>query len=855
VTQESIHELIRAWSQHSPDSPALLAPGREPLTYARLEELIRHVGGQLRQLGIGRNDPVAVVLPNGPDLSVTFLAVSSVAACAPLNPDYRASELASHMRELKPTALVVAAATDSPAAEAAGTLDIAVIEITPDPGAPAGVFSLTGPGQGSGSSEPPAQGQDIALLLPTSGTTSRPKLVPLTQANLCASAQNHIAALALTARDRCLNVMPLFHIHALISVLVSSMAAGASVVCTPGFYADRFFAWMEAFRPTWYTASPALHQLVLARAHANSRTIAACPLRFVRSAAAALPPEVMEQLERVFNAPVIESFGMTEAAAQITSNPLPPGRQKPGSAGVAAGPEVAILSDAGERLPAGKVGEIVLRGANVTKGYRNNPAANQDAFVDGWLRSGDQGYLDEEGYLFITGRLKELINKGGEMLSPREVDEVLMDHPDVVQAVTFAIPDSRLGEEVAAAVRLREESLVSQRDIQEFAAGRLADFKVPRKVVFVDEIPKGPTGKIQRIGLAENLGIAAAPEESTGAESAFAGPAGELEIGLTRIWEGLLGVRPISVNDNFFDLGGYSLLAARLFARIEGLYGKRLPALTLLEAPTIRQLAAVLRQEERLSRHTSLVTIQDGGSRTPFFCVPGVGGDAVSLATLARRLGPDQPFYGLRARGQDGCEPPHTSIEEMACEYLREIQRIQTTGSYLLGGRCVGGLVAFEMALQLERQGQKVALLALFDSSQPPPHETATAFVRTLLLRFMRRDRALYCLSRELRVQLTNLRFQFPMSGEERRFKRLWNAHRQARRSYQPGPFSGRVTLFTSEEWAVRWPDQQARWSALSAGVDLHAIPGGHRVMVREPNVRALACELKPCLALSGKSA
>jgi acyl-CoA synthetase (AMP-forming)/AMP-acid ligase II len=250
-----------------------------------------------------------------------------------------------------------------------------------------------------------------------------------------------------------------------------------------------------------------MHQAILARAGHNAAVIAANPLRFIRSSSASLPPQVLAELEAAFGTRVIESYGMTEAAHQMASNLLSPGERKPGTVGVAAGPEVAIMDEAGRILPRGRTGEIVIWGDNVTLGYENNEKANAEGFTDGWFRTGDQGVMDADGFLTLTGRLKEIINRGGEKISPREVDEVLMDHPAVLQVVTFAIPHDKLGEEVGAAVVLREGHSVAERDLRDYVAARLASFKVPRKVVFLDEIPKGPTGKLQRIGLAQKLGL------------------------------------------------------------------------------------------------------------------------------------------------------------------------------------------------------------------------------------------------------------------------------------------------------------------------------------------------------------
>jgi acyl-CoA synthetase (AMP-forming)/AMP-acid ligase II len=500
--------LVRRQADARPDATALFALAREPLTYREFFEQIQLTASVLRSHGIRRNERVALVLPNGPESAAAFVVVSAAATTAPLNPAYRAEEFDFYLSDLRAKALIIAEGMDSPAIEVAQARGVAVLRLRA--GEKAGVFGLgDSPGaQGAGEAPDLAEPSDVALVMHTSGTTSRPKIVPLTHANITRSAANIARSLALTSQDRCLNIMPLFHIHGLMAAILATIESGASVVCTPGFDAMKFFVWLKEFDPTWYTAAPTMHQAILARASRHRETAAASRLRLIRSSSASLPPQVLAELESVFGAPVIESYGMTEAAHQMASNPLPPRVRMPGSVGLAAGPEIAVVNEAGELLAAGQTGEVVIRGENVAAGYENNPEANRDAFTNGWFRTGDQGYLDEGGYLYLTGRLKEIINRGGEKISPREVDEVLLDHPAVEQALTFALPHEKLGEDVAAAVVLRDGEEATAKDLRQFAARRLADFKVPRKYVFLDEIPKGPTGKLQRIGLAQALGLA-----------------------------------------------------------------------------------------------------------------------------------------------------------------------------------------------------------------------------------------------------------------------------------------------------------------------------------------------------------
>lgn len=503
--------LRRLMAKGADSAVALAAPSVEPLTFKELRRQIAETVDALNSVGIGRNDRVAMVLPNGPHAATAFLGISSGATAAPLNPAYRDEEFAFYLSDLRAKALVVGEDMGALAIAAAARLDIPTITLSNAQQGRAGRFTLdtaklpSAAPQSGGLAEP----DDVALVLHTSGTTARPKIVPLSQANLCASARHICATLQFAPQDRGLSIMPLFHIHGLIAGVVAPLSAGGSVFCTSGFNALKFFSWMEEARPSWYTAVPTMHQAILDRASDKTAIIEANPLRFIRSSSAALPPVLMAALESRFRAPVIEAYGMTEASHQIASNSLPPGRRKPGSVGTAAGPEIAIMSADGALLGNGQIGEIVIRGANVCGGYEANPEANRSAFVGGWFRTGDQGILGEDGFLSITGRLKEIINRGGEKISPREVDEVLLEHPAVRQAVTFAIPHDKLGEEVGAVIVCREAAAVTEHELREFVSGRLVDFKVPRRILFVDAIPMGATGKLQRIGLAERLGLLA----------------------------------------------------------------------------------------------------------------------------------------------------------------------------------------------------------------------------------------------------------------------------------------------------------------------------------------------------------
>jgi acyl-CoA synthetase (AMP-forming)/AMP-acid ligase II/thioesterase domain-containing protein/acyl carrier protein len=846
---------------------ALAAPGRPPLSYGRFAQFIGETADALRGLGVGRGQRVALALPNGPEAASAFVAIASCAVCAPLNPAYTESELDFCLSDLGAAALVVPSGAESAATVTARARGIAIIELSVAAGQEAGVFRLTGAAVAARACGDFPEPDETALVLHTSGTTSRPKLVPLTHRNLCASAAHTRAALELRPSDCCLNVMPLFHVHGLVGAVLSSLAAGASVVCTPGLQAPRFYEWLEEFRPSWYTAVPTMHQAILVRAAAHGEVIRRSRLRLVRSCSAALPPQVASELENVFGVPVIEAYGMTEAAHQMASDPLSPRARKPGSVGIAAGPEIAILGETGEFLPAEGVGEIVIRGPNVTAGYEKNPAANQSAFFKGWFRTGDQGYLDGEGYLFVTGRLKEIINRGGEKVSPREVEEALLDHPAVAQVVAFALPDARLGEEVAAAVVPRPGASATESDLRAFAARRLADFKVPRRVLIVSEIPKGATGKLQRVGLAEKLGLAATAARKPAAQGSARSPRNPLEQELARIWAEVLEVPEVGIGDDFFQLGGDSLTATLLAIRVTEALGRTLPLLDFLDEPTVAGMAARIAGAQHSATAPSVMAIQPHGEKPSLFCLGGHTGNLLGFCNLARHLGPDQPVFGL-SWPEAQQEPAACTVEALAANCIENMRAQRVEGPYLLAGFCFGGLVAFEMARQLEAQGEWVALLALLDCYNPA---WSTALRRTQWWRlrganFLRRlafharnlsrlglrGKAGY-ISAAVRRLAENLGRQ----ARQLAYNRLADAHLPLPRGlkgasyarwraagrYRPWPWPGGILSFrASAPRPGAYADPHMGWRDLAAGgVTVQGVPGDNLGMLREPQVQAVA--------------
>jgi len=498
--EKTIRNMI---NQQNDDLIFLTSEKNEKLSYGEFKIFNEKISRQLAATNVKNSDRAAIVLPNGPLMASSFLSISSYMSAAPLNPSYKQEEFEFYLDDLKPKFLLVEPNSKSLAVIAAKNLNIPVFEMKISVNQPLGTFELFD--KETNYKNP--NDYDEALVLHTSGTTSRPKIVPLSNLNIFTSAVNISKSLKLTADDHCLNIMPLFHIHGLIAVLSASAKVGASVCASNGFNALKFLDLAETQNITWYSGVPTMHQAILLRAQKNSDKAKKLNLRFIRSSSASLPPAIFEQLNDIFETPVIEAYGMTEATHQMASNPLPPAIQKPGLVGMPAGPEICIMNDKNEKLSQGEIGEICIKGDNVTNGYENNPEANKQSFVNDWFRTGDEGFFDEDGYLKISGRLKEIINKGGEKISPLEVDNILMDFPQIDQALCFGYKDKMLGEDIAVAIKLKENKSCTEDDIKSYANEKLAKFKIPKKIFIVEDIPKGATGKLQRIGLAKKFGL------------------------------------------------------------------------------------------------------------------------------------------------------------------------------------------------------------------------------------------------------------------------------------------------------------------------------------------------------------
>lgn len=847
----TMYDVVRHWAQLTPDAPALLADGQEALSYRGLLQSIDAIGAALNAFGIGRNDRVAILHPGGAEMATAIMGIWCHAAAAPLNPAFTVGEFAVYLRDLGVKALAIAEGMESQARIAAARLGLPVFEIvTPQGGGTAGKVTLKGVPVGDAKAIGPAESDDLALLLTTSGTTSHSKIVPIRHHRLLARSRNVGAKLELGPADRCLNLMPLYHSHGLSSGLASPIAAGGSVIPMAQFDVETFFRLLETLAPTWFTAVFTFHHQIHTHAKRKAPASGASTLRFIHTSSGRLDPQIAGELATMFGVPVLGTYASSETGI-ITGDPYPPALRKPDSVGTPAGCEVAIFDEDGKPAPAGVHGSVFVRGTNVFDGYENDAAATATAFTNGWYGTGDEGMFDEDGYLFLTGRVKETINRGGEKISPSEVDAALLRHPAVAAAATFPIPHATLGEEVAAAVVPDDGASITEAALADFLRRHLTAFRVPRRILVVDAIPVGPTGKVQRHALAAAFGLDDTATDPPAAPDSADREATPLERQLQALWGQTLELPHVGLHDDFFLLGGDSLQAVELFLRIEETLGRRLPRSVLFEAGTVADMA---RQIEDAAPADCIVPIRPDGNRPPFFCVHGIDGGVLYFRDLARHLDAAQPFYGIQAIGLDGREAPSIRIEDMAARYIREIRKVQPTGPYLLGGYSFGGWVAHAMACQLRDAKEEVALLALIDTyfangrlgvplqyqmAWARQSETPVAVAPTahrVLPRELLNGLRLSCFSAALRLGVARPQ----LNARLRRYPT--EAHGIALRRYRPRPYDGDAVLFHARSVTPAPHAAYDGWERLIGGtLRMRPVAGSHYDMMYEPNVTALA--------------
>jgi acyl-CoA synthetase (AMP-forming)/AMP-acid ligase II/acyl carrier protein len=559
-----------------PGAIALRSDKNDGWTYSNLIHRIESLRSDLKERGVNPGHRLAIAMPNGPDFAMAIMAVAGISVALPVDPEIPRAEADRFFRNLAVDALMVPSGTESSVRRCAMLLELTVLEVMPGRDRDSGAL------ESSDCVLRKPHGDATGLLLTTSGSTGRPKQVLLSQANLCRSAANVGNSLRLTPGDIGLCVMPLYHVHGLVAGLLAGLHAGGRVVCVPGSGGNHVADWFRDSSPTWYTASPTVHRSILDRLSPDT-----IKLRVVRSCSSPMPGTLLSRVESVFQCPVVEAYGMTEASHQIASNPLPPAPRKPGSVGVATGTEIVIRNENGVPVPSGDAGEITIRGDNVIHAYHSE-VANDDQFHGDWLRTGDEGYLDADGYLFITGRIKETINRGGEKVRPLEIDQVLGAHPGVEIAMAFGVPHPSLGEDVVAAVVPFDGDDLKEQDLRDYAFEHLAPFKVPTRIFVVDKVP-GSDIKPKRSELAEKMSHLLFTE--------YVAPATSTEQVVADLYTQVLGIERVGRLDNFFSLGGDSLQATLVQSKLTQRFQIDLKIGRLFERPSVAELAALIDEQ------------------------------------------------------------------------------------------------------------------------------------------------------------------------------------------------------------------------------------------------------------------
>jgi oxalate---CoA ligase len=720
----TIGEALRAHAALRPEQAAIVASELAPVSYRRLTEQIEEVRAALRQAGFDASARIVVAIPDTAPAALAIVAVACSAVALPLDPKLTLPEIEARLILLRPSAVLLPRGSRTAARTAAEQQGIAIIEaIAADDGklglqlAPPQV----GPALPLHEPDPSAP----AFILQTSGTTADPNLVPFSHRNMLAAAKRLQGWFDLAPQDRCLCASPICYSNGVKMTLLTPLLTGGSVAFPANASKVDLSEWFGELAPTWYSVGPTLHLAILDKAKSQPEVRDTHSLRFIASGGAALPIDVHDGLQAALGVPVLEHYASSETA-QVSSNLPPPGPYKPGTCGIPSPDVVMIVGEDGRRLPPGEQGDILVGGPTVTSGYIDAPELNRSVFVDGWFRTGDIGSLDEEGFLTIRGRRKELINRGSEKIAPLEIDRALKRHPQVAEAAAYAVAHPRLGEDVAAAVVLRPGAGVTGEELREFLGAQLAAFKIPRRIDIVDQLPKGVTGKVQRKRLSAG---SKAPSAQT--------PATDWQAELLPLWRKFLKTENVSVDDDFFEKGGDSLLAMDLHMEIERLTGQELPESILLEASTVRALAKRLAHTAPAQQRPVQAAAGDGRPALVFFHDGDAAGGAL-VASLQRGLGSEPPILAIAARGPDGKTMPR-SIQDTAAAQLSAILRAQPHGPYRLGGYRTGALVALQAARLLVAAGREVAVVALVD----PPTITAhrpLQFLLSLVGRIARRQ-------------------------------------------------------------------------------------------------------------------
>ena len=831
-------------AERAPGAPAIHSAEGAPCTYGALRDFVLGLAGLLRARGVGPGDRVAVVTSDGPEAVAAILGTACCAACVPVNPGYSPVELRNVLTWTR-ARTVLAGDREYQACNAlCGELDLACLPI-PEVGAARG-----GGARPDGFAWPGEK--DTAIVYHTSGTTARPKIVPITHGQICSALPHLIRHLRMTPDDCGYNLLPVFWAFSASAAVFATIASGSSIFVQPAFSPESCLRELLELKATRLLAGPAQLDALAEHVRRSPRDPAPYALRFVQTGGSPMNPDTVRTLEACFHAPILAGWGMSEAAVTVTLQPLPPERRNPGSVGKVMHGEVRIVDRRGDPLPAGAEGEVVMRGPALFSGYEGEAGPEEGGFRDGWFRTGDLGFFDPDGQLFISGRIKEFINRGGQKVSPTEVEEAVRRLPEVDEAACFPVPHRRLGEDVAVAIVLKPGADPGYGDIRRALSARLAAYKLPARILFVDAIPRSDVGKIRRSSLFADLARGNSEAFRPGRRVA---PRDPVEAALASIWAGMLDVPEVGVTEDFFNLGGDSLMALELMESIESIWGKQLPASVLLEHGTIEKLGGLISGES--VPMPDIVPFRPYGARTSLFCMHARHGDVMQYLGLTRYLDPEVPVYALRFTTPEGGPGGRLTVPALARRYLELVRGIQPAGPYCLAGHSFGGMLAYEMAGQLLEMGEEIQLLAMFDAGTPR-------------LDFLRprpgRRKGRWAEFKHVPVQAWGPHLWEKARREYRRLRRRFGILQGATERiqwaadhYVPPEYPVDVVLFRAAEEMEGMPsgfDPRLGWEKYAkGGVRIFEVPGDHGSHLQEPHVQTVALKLNELLRDSGGGA
>ena len=822
----TISSIIARHAAARPKSPAILTSKNAALTYGDLWIQISAFGAALRANGIGPSARVALLLPDGYELAAALIATACNAIAVPINPKLTPIEVENLFARVHIDAIVMSNKIDTAAHGLAAKYDICQFEVT---GSGLGTFKIsvrsacsTAAFENSIGCEGEPQPDDLAMILQTSATTGRSKLVPITHHSIVVNAERRRRSYSLTPDDRSFCVAPLYYARAIKEDLCQALLVGGSVACPDRATDGDFIDGIVSLEPTWILGGPTFHLTVLEQARLRDIPIRH-RLRFIRVGSAPLSAAIRQELEEIFGVPVLANYACTECGV-IAASAIAPEDRKVGTVGRPWPNEVAIRDEKGILLPPGQVGEIVVRGPTVTPGYLDDAETNHAAFVDGWFRTGDLGVIDAEGFLSILGRIKEFINRGGEKISPYEIENALLRHPAILEAAAFSVAHPRLGENLVAAVVLKPGANVTSAQIKIFLSQHLAPFKIPQQVLVKMEFPKGATGKTLRRELAE---------EAKNTARDAAPPLAPLHSQILEIWKALLGRSDIGIDDDFFEAGGDSLLATQMICEIEQATHQRIPPSALRNVFTIRDLAMTVLRGSPATME--LVTCARQGHETSlFFCHGDYTSRGFYALRLADTLKRGQAVFLLHPYPQPD---PDLPMEEIARAYVPHILQAHPNGPLYLAGHCNGGVLAWEIAHQLECLGREVKSIALLDT----PSLNARPIFRGI-------------------ARLKNLAVATAPEKLSKKFARhsmrtVWGRERHANgpfsraiSNYIPPPTAARVLCIISEECSRKKTYSWMPWTRIAGDVCCKYVPGSHFSSITQ-HIDVVAQLLDDCIS------